>query len=109
MKNIQSFNEFIKENMDFYDNMEEVPEEFRKGLKTGDLIKFSGSKNFLLYVVGQILYPKNGNPKENGFFEFYPEGTPVAHPSYFLCSMLKLDAVKRIEQLKDYKLIFKKS
>jgi hypothetical protein len=100
---MKTFIQFINEDMDFYDNMEEVPEEFRHGLKTGDLIKFSGSKSFLLYVVGQILYPKNGNPQENGFFEYFPEGTPVAHPS-----MLKLHAIKRIEQLKDFKLIFKK-
>lgn len=87
-------------NFDTFDNYEKVPVELCKELKAGDLIKFSGSESFNLYVIGQIIYPKNGNPKDNGFVEYWPESTPVRCPS-----MIKLHAVKRVKQLKDFKLI----
>lgn len=80
------------------DNCEKVPVEMCKELETGDLIKFSGKSN--IYIIGQIIYPKNGNPKDNGFIEYWPETTPVRNPS-----MIKLHAVKYVKPLKDFKLI----
>ena len=77
-----------------YDNFELVPDEFCKKLKSGNLIKMSDRDN--LYRIG----PKNGNPKDNGFVEFWPENTIVRSPSMF-----KLHAIDKIEIKDNYKII----
>ena len=93
---IKNYKGFVNEM--YYDNWEIVPKEFCKGLKSGDLFRFD-YKDFM-YVIGEILYPKNGNPEENGCVEYWPEITPVAHPSMF-----KLHAIDKIEDVDNYKVI----
>jgi len=80
-------------------NYNPVPEEFRKGLKPGDLIKISG--NEILYRISYLIYPSEfGNPVDNGVVEYWPEHTIVANPR-----MVKLDSIDTIKELRDYKLI----
>lgn len=80
------------------ENFELVPDEYCKKLKSGNLIKISDRDT--IYRIGQIIYPKNGNPKDNGFVEFWPEHTIVKSPSMF-----KLHAIDKIEIKDDYKII----
>jgi len=97
MKNIKDFKTFINEMLN-YDNFEIVPKEYCQGLNPGDAFQFN-NKDYI-YVVGQIIYPKRGDPKENGCVEYWPEVTPVANPSMF-----HLFAIEDIEDGPDFKII----
>lgn len=81
-----------------YNQFDIVPDEYCRGLKSGDLFKFD-NHNYM-YVIGQIIYFQHKNPKENGLVEYWPEITPVANPSMF-----PLSSISKIENVDDYKII----
>jgi hypothetical protein len=82
-------------------NYKPVPEEFRKGLKPGDLIKISG--NDILYRISYLKYPSEFcNPVDNGVVEYWPEHTIVTNPR-----MVKLGAIMK-QVIKDWWIVITK-
>jgi len=90
-----------------YSQMEIVPKEFCLGLNDGDLFVFDKElplkEGNQKHQIGQIIYVKHLDPKEYGLIEYWPEYTPVAH-----CSMVKLHAIEKIEDVGYYKILYLK-